>query len=329
MLTFKRLSQQPARFRALTGLTVGEFEQLWAEAVTLYEAAEEARLFRPDRQRRRGAGRKFTRSLPDRLLLALCWLRIYPTYELLGALFNLDKSTVCDWLHPLLALLRHCTAADLRWPDPQQKKRNGADFQADFPEFPELAAIIDATEQRTRRPQVGHDQPSAPPPRVPGEAAPSPPPDPQRPYYSGKKKAHTLKTQIAVTPAGRICSISETVPGSMNDLTLLRRSGTLDAVPGGTMLDSGYQGIQKDRPDQRLYASHRASRGHPLTDEQKADNQRLSKIRIRIEHALAHLKIFQVLAQLYRHRRAMYNGVFCLVAALTNRRRGFQPLVAG
>ena len=27
-----------------------------------------------------------------------------------------------------------------------------------------------------------------------------------------------------MTPAGRICSISETVPGSINDLTLLRRS---------------------------------------------------------------------------------------------------------
>jgi DDE superfamily endonuclease len=129
-----------------------------------------------------------------------------------------------------------------------------------------------------------------------------------------------LKTQIAITPDGQIGEVSQTVPGSINDLTLLRQSTTLDRVPGGTMLDSGYQGIRKDRPDQLLYQAHRASRGHPLTPEQKAENRCLGHYRVRIEHALARLKIYRVLAEVYRHGRDLYNDVFRVVAALTNRR---------
>src|SRR5262249_58279028 len=38
-----------------------------------------------------GAGRKPDLADRDRLLMALAWLRIYPTYELLGLLFSLHR----------------------------------------------------------------------------------------------------------------------------------------------------------------------------------------------------------------------------------------------
>lgn len=313
MLTLQGLRTHPTRLRALTGLTEEQYDQLLSELTPRYEQAEEVRLFRPNRQRRRGAGRKFCRPLAERLLLALVWLRVYPTYEVLGTLFDVDKGTVCHWLHPLLVLLRETTAVDLHWPSPDQPKRDLGDLLRDFPE---VAALVDATEQRIRRPK----DPKGTPPADKGAA--------QRPYYSGKKKAHVVKTQIAITPAGQIAEVSETVPGSVNDLTLLRQSRTLDRVPGGAMLDSGYQGIQKDRPHQLLYQAYRASRGHPLTPEQKAANRVLSHYRVRIEHTLAGMKLYQVLAAVYRHGRGTYNAVFCVVAALTNRRRGFEAAVA-
>jgi len=313
MLTLQGLRGHPTRLRALTGLTEEQYDQLLADLTPRYEAAEAVRLFRPNRQRRRGAGRKFCRPLAERLLLVLVWLRVYPSYEVLGTLFEVDKGTVCHWLHPLLALLRQTTAVDLHWPAPEQPKR---DWGAVLRDFPEVAAIVDATEQRTRRPK----DPKGTPPTDQGKA--------QRPYYSGKKKAHVLKTQIAITPDGQITEVSATVPGSVNDLTLLRQSGTLDRVLGGTMLDSGYQGIRKDRPHQLLYQAYRASRGHPLTPEQKGANRVLSHYRIEVEHTLAGMKIYQVLAAVYRHGRRAYNDVFCVVAALTNRRRGFERTVA-
>ena len=305
MFSLQYLRTRPPCFRSLTGLTPVQFDALIADVTPWHTVAEEKRLFRPNRQRRPGGGRKFDHPLPDRLLLAVMWLRIYPTYDVLGALFQVDKSTVCHYLQELLPLLRAATSVELHWPDPNQPKRDWGNLLRDFPG---VGAIVDATEQRIQRPK----DPKATPPESRGMA--------QRPYYSGKKRAHVLKTQIAITPDGHISEVSPTVPGSINDLTLLRQSTTLDRVPGGTMLDSGYQGIKKDRPDQLLYQAHRASRGHPLTPEQKAQNRRLGRYRVWIEHALARLKTYRILAGVYRHHRDAYNDVFQLVAALTNRR---------
>ena len=306
MLTYAKLKTRPQRFRALTGLTPAEFARLYQDVAAEYEAAEDRRLDRPDRQRRRGGGRKFRDGLADRLLLPLVWLRLYPSYEVLGELFDLEQSTIGRRLRASLPLLAAVTWFDLQTPPDDREKASWADLLRDFPD---LEYLIDATEQRIRRPKGA---------------------DVQKPYYSGKKKAHTLKTQVTTTPAGRIRHVSPTVPGATNDLTLLRATGLVAQVPSGkTMMDAGYQGIRNDVPAKRVEHPHRASRGHPLTDAQKAENRVLAKVRIRIEHTLGKMKIFQVLAQVYRHRRDQYHPCFCIVAGLTNRRMGYGRPVAG
>jgi hypothetical protein len=307
MLTPDQLRQRPASFRSLTGLTLSQFDQLYQEVATRYDAAEAARLARPQRQRRPGAGRKFSRPLVDRLLMALVWLRVYSTYEVLGVLFGFNKSTICRRLQFMLPLLRDVTSADLEWPDEQQRKRDLGEILRDFPD---LEVLVDATEQRIRRPKSTPEQ------------------DTQRAYFSGKKKKHALKTQMAIAPDGRIQEVRASVPGATSALTLLRQTNTVARLTGGLMCDAGYQGLAKDHPEKLLYQAHRASRGHPLTETQRAENRRLSHYRIKIEHVLAQLKIFQVLAQVYRHPREGYNGHFRLVAALANRRAGFEPLLA-
>ena len=88
MLTTEDLRRRPPSFRSLTGLTVAQFEQLYQEVAARYAAAEAARLTRPQRQRAPGAGRKFRRPLEDRLLMALLWLRLYPSYAALGVLLG-------------------------------------------------------------------------------------------------------------------------------------------------------------------------------------------------------------------------------------------------
>ncbi len=149
-------------------------------------------------------------------------------------------------------------------------------------------------------------------------------------YYSGKKKRHTRKSQIVVAPDGLIREVSDSVAGSVADISLLRQSHTLDrlAEDEAAMVDAGYQGVCKEAPDRRLYHPYRASRGHPLTDEQKAANRVLSRYRIVVEHTLAQLKRFLVLAQIYRHARSLYNLIFYIVAGLANRRIAVCPLAA-
>lgn len=102
----------------------------------------------------------------------------------------------------------------------------------------------------------------------------------QKPYYSGKKKVHTFKTQIAVRPDGHIEAVSASVPGGANhDLNLLRQSKLLDQLAEGeeAMLDKGCDEIQKDY------------------------NRLVSRYRIVVEHSLAPMSRFQVLSQIYRH----------------------------
>jgi hypothetical protein len=72
----------------------------------------------------------------------------------------------------------------------------------------------------------------------------------QKPYFSGKKKAHTVKTQIAVAPDGFIEAVSESVPGSTHDLTLLRDTQLREKLDPdeGSMFDKAYDGIAHDFP---------------------------------------------------------------------------------
>ena len=173
--------------------------------------------------------------------------------------------------------------------------------------FPDVRLVIDGKEQRTERP-AGYSQ--------------------QKPYYSGKKKAHTLKSQIGVAPNGRIESVSDSYPGSTHDLTVLRLTELVDRLPvgAGAMLDKGYVGIGGDHPDRPLVVPAKAARNRPLTDDQKAGNRLIASHRIVVEHSLAQLNRFEVLTQTYRHSRPEHGQVVRAVAVLVNRRTAVTPL---
>lgn len=298
MLTYETASKKPEEFQSLTGLSVEEFQELYTEVEQVYAAAEDRRLARPNRRRKRGAGHKFQHTLRNRLLLVLTWLRVYLSYRVLGLLFGLDKSNICRNLKIMVPLVQQVT--DLSFPD------LGTDLGEDDMEtllamFPELRAIVDATEQRTRRPK---DQ------------------EVQKAYYSGKKKAHTIKTQLLVNQEGHPCHISDSVPGSHHDLTLERKSQVNEQLPPQVRMmgDKGYQGLQDDNPERIVETPTRKSRGRELTDEQKDANRALGATRIVVEHILAHVKVFQVLYQVYRHSRNWYNRIFRLIVGLVTRR---------
>jgi hypothetical protein len=298
MLTYKIAHQKPEEFRSLTGLSVEEFDQLYREVKQVYQDAEERRLARPNRLRKRGAGRKFRRDLRNRLLLVLTWLRVYPSYRVLGLLFNLDKSTICRNLKMMVSLLQQVT--DMALPDVNADDVGEDDLEAILAAFPQLRAIVDATEQRIRRPKNK---------------------EVQKAHYSGKKKAHTCKTQVVVNSQGQVCHASESVPGSQHDLTLERQSKINEQLPPqiDLMGDKGYQGLQNDNPQRTVELPVRKPRGQELTDEQKTFNRILAGTRIVVEHTLAHMKIFQVLYQVYRHARDAYSSIFRLIAGLVNR----------
>lgn len=315
MLSVARLRKKPRHFKSFTGLSEAEFETLLQALKPIYAAQEAARKQRPTRQRAPGAGPPFTLALPERLLMTLMYLRLYVTEGLLGYLFGLHESSInrerrLRMLPALLevlpvpmreelGLIGTATAARAPEPRPGAAKRIGT-LEELLQQHPEIAEVfLDATEQPVARPKERQAQ---------------------RTHYSGKKKRHTLKTQVTTTDK-LVLHASGHVPGSVNDLVLLRFSGVLHQVGSRTVrLDKGYEAVEQAYPEVQVEKPIKAQRNHPLTPLGKAYNRMQSRLRIKVEHVLARLEQYRILAQTYRGRRGGYDALFGVVAGLNNYR---------
>lgn len=310
MFAYESLIRYPSAFRSLTGMTPDEFENL----LSAFHAAQD-RLRRGSpttrrgqpRQRAAGAGHPHRHDDRHRLLLALVWLRVYPTYELLGFFFGLHKRNAQLNVRAVLEVLDTLDDFPFDRPGPGRKKLRSAG--AVMAAFPQVRVLIDSKEQRVNRP-TGYDA--------------------QKPYYSGKKKAHTVKTEVVVDPCGRIEAVGASVPGGANhDLPLLCGSGVLEQLAAGeaAMVDKGYVGVRNYYPDVPVVIPFKASRGHPLTAEQEAFNREVARYRIVVEHTMAQLNRFTVLRQVFRgQQRVRHSQVTRVVAKLVNRRLRVKPL---
>lgn len=307
MITYDRIRQRGGVFRSLTGFCAAEFDALFSEFL---RAEKERRLLATrtrrglPRQRAAGAGHPHVLDDRTRLVMALVWLRVYPTFDVLAFLFSLHHSNAVRGVHDVLDTLS--TLCDFVLDLPPESRRPLPTLEAVMDAFPDVRLVIDAKEQRVQRPK-GKDK--------------------QKPYYSGKKRMTTVKNQVAVDPSGFIEDIQPSVCGGENhDLTILRKNRLLDALGDGQagMMDEGYQGIKHDHPDLVLHLPHRKRQG--LTDEQRRENQTLNRYRIVVEHTMAQLNTFQALAQTYRHNREEHTRTSRVVAMLVNRRIELRPL---
>ena len=139
----------------------------------------------------------------------------------------------------------------------------------------------------------------------------------QRRWYSGKKKRHTLKTQVVIDVSTRMILCVATAFGSMHDLTLFRQSGVQIHPETALIGDAGYQGIRQHHG--HSVTPHKATKKAPLTPEQRQQNRELASTRLRVEHVIRCLKIFRVLKDMYRHRRRRFSVRVNLIAAVCNR----------
>src|SRR5690606_20752055 len=192
-------------------------------------------------------------------------------------LFGIDDSRVCRILQRLEPLLAKVIALL------NKKYLSQEEIEA---------LIIDATEQPIERPKKT-----------------------QKPYYSGKMKRHTLKTEIRVTRRGRIIHVSKSWPGSVHDFELHK---TEPPIPKQTraFVDSGYQGLDKLHTQTEL--PYKATKTKPLGEEEKEYNQALSRLRVVVEHILGDIKTFRILADRYRNKRKRYDIKFKIIAGIVN-----------
>lgn len=282
-----RLLRTPATFRRLTGLTPAAFGRLLGEVTDADATARTRRAAHPGRQRNAGGGRKPALPLADRLLMLLIYYRTYVPHTFLGFLFGIDDSNVSRSNRRLEPLL----AGVFRIPERRVELRPD--------EIREL--FFDSTERPTARPVRG-----------------------QKRYYSGKKRRHTLKTQVVVARVRkrpgrgvtkrrvRVVAISPTFPGATHDKRVFDRAGV--RVPAGVTGygDTAYLGSGLTTP-------HRKPRGGALTARQKAGNRRVGRKRVVVEHGIGKMKVWRVAAERWRNPRRRHTLVMKNVAGLHNR----------
>ena len=111
---YTNLKKHPSVFRATTGLTSREFDDYAAPlAIKLAEEGRKA-LERSDRQRAIGGGRNQDLDGRDQFLLTVVWLRLYPTYEVLGYLFGISDSSAYRVVKRCLPLLEEAGLQEIQ-----------------------------------------------------------------------------------------------------------------------------------------------------------------------------------------------------------------------
>lgn len=296
---FNTLFQKPSKFYRTTGVKREEFLSILEKIEPLWQEAEIKRLSRSNRQRAIGGGRKYhLKLLEDKVLLVFIFYRLYLTYDFLGLIFGFDGTNVgrlIKRMEPLLLTI---------FPLPQIKRiseRKISNFKELGEVFPDVLAIIcDATEQEIPRPKDKRKN---------------------KEFYSGKKKRHTLKTQIVIERnKGQILEISSPTPGSIHDYKLFQMSQLGERLPRDKPchFDKGYQGAKKDYPFLNLFIPKKANRRYKLTKEDKVRNKILNRIRIKIEHSILKCKKFKILSQKHRHSLKDYCQRFQLIAGIIN-----------
>jgi len=261
----------------MTSLTLAEFDHLLGRLLPQYATEEYQRHCRPERRRAIGAGRVFVLDPRDQLLVTLVWLRRYPTHTVLAWLFGVSDSTTVRIVARVLPLLERLGHDTMRFPDPGKHHRRS--FDDLLAALPALSVIIDSFEQRVQRPTK----------RAEADR-----------WYSGKKKLHTIKSQVAVdVHSGRFCDVSESVRGPTADITLLKDSGLLDRLPEGVGAegDLAYVGIAEAHPAGLGATPRRKPRGQERPPEDIVYNTAFSRRRIIVEHQIGRLRIYECLTQ--------------------------------
>ena len=297
MLNYKRLSRRPGTFRSFTGLYVEEFDSLYVRVEDQYAESERERLARMDRKRRIGGGGKFKLLLKDRLLMLLVYYRLYVTLSLTSFLFDLHESNVWRDIRYIEPLVRECIPIPEKLYDVSRRLGTVEEVELYFPGF---IASIDATEQEIPRPREKRKRKS---------------------HYSGKKKRHTVKTQLTVNRDGLIIHRTNHARGRRHDYAIFKQNHP--KLPKGVRpgVDLGYDGIQNDFPELDVIIPFKKRRGMKrLTDEQKGFNKRLARARVVVEHTIARMKKFKIFGQEFRNRLKHYDRMTDIVSGLVNLR---------
>jgi DDE superfamily endonuclease len=286
-MNLSQLESYPAgRVRALFGLQPAALGTLLAAALpVLLQRRQEQQQARPQRQRAMGGGRRRRLKPYQEVLLTLIYLRHNVAHAVVGELFGVSADTSENTFHEVVAVLREVCPAN-RWEAAKHWQRGAPSWQPDELDH----VLIDSFETPVPRPS----EPTA-----------------QQRRYSGKKKRHTLKTQVVTDATGEILAVDPGHRGPTADKRLYEQSGVAAAFPQAIKQgDLGYLGAAG------MLVPQRKPRGGTLSAEQREANRQLARARVYVEHGIRRLKGFRVVRGDYRLATGLFARIALVVVGL-------------
>lgn len=288
MINLSKIMKDDRTCKALTGQSIESFNRLLPQFEQAFIASKSKN---KNRRRAIGGGRKGNiPTYTDKLLFILIYLKVYPTFDLLGVLTNRSHSKCCESVKALLPILeialgRSCVL-------PKRKIKSLSDFYSSFGNIKDI--FIDGVERPVQRPKK---------------------PNKQKKLYSGKKKTHTRKNILVCDENKRILVLSPTKSGRRHDKKLLDKTDFTRHISSNTCIwaDTGFQGIQDDHINTEIPTKRTKTK--PLTTEQKEENKIISSFRVRVEHAIGGSKRYAASRDIYRNKSINMDDKFHLLSA--------------
>ncbi len=210
----------------------------------------------------------------------------------------MDQSNVCRDIQKIESLIRECVPNPQKLYNITKRLKTSEEVEKYFPGF---MAFIDSTEQQIPRPVDNNKR---------------------KIFYSGKKKRHTVKTQLIVNNKGIIIhKLRYKKGGRRHDYDIYKNSHPVIPKDVLNVFDLGYLGVEKDFHEQKSYIPNKKKRNQNLSQEEEKEYNKIhSKKRIVIEHTICKLKKYRIMSDIFRNKLRKYNRMSELVSGLVNYR---------
>lgn len=236
-------------FKTATNFTRDEFEVLFS-----YFDVEIAKLTN-------SRGPKTKLSGMDRFFLLITYLKSYPSFTRLALDFGFSASYIQKVIETMiLNLSKKFSDLFIIFLSKEQQIIDGIVF----PEFPEVAIVLDCSVQEVPRFAGGFSE--------------------LKVFYSNKHKKYCVKKEFAHMPDGRVCFVSKYYPGSKHDFALFRlnvevyksilQKPNLPNTYWKIMADKGYEGANQYIP------SILPKKGKNLSSQETRENIKIGSSRI-------------------------------------------------
>lgn len=291
-MTITHINQlKPGRLRALTGLTVNALEELLRTVLPeLHQRRGQTKQQRDGRLRSVGGGAKRKLAPAQEVLLVLVYVRHNVAHEVVGHLFGVSADLSENLFHEIVPLLRDLFPAN-RFAAETRFRRAGSSLEVTQLDH----LLVDSFETAIPRPSLNERQ---------------------KRVYSGKKKRHTLKTQVVSDRRGEILDVDGGHRGPAADKKIYEASAVGEQFPHTVkQADLGYLGTAG------VVTPQRKPRGGELTAEQRAENRQLASVRVHVEHGIRRIKGFKIVRENYRHALGLFPMVVSAVVGLVQLNR--------